>query len=230
MSKPRLGQLVRIGLLKHTGLLLIAISGTGTFGCAAVGVAAVAAKSIEESRPKQVLAEYEGLVGKSYAVVVAADRSINAQFPTLATELTLRINDRLWLNSGASAGVPTQDLMRYLYQHPEWTAQPYSDLAKTLSVERLVIVDLTEFRLNDPGNRYLWDGAAAGTVSVIEADSVVPDEFVYQKAVSIRFPDVTGVEQSQYSAQQVASVLIARFVNRVSWAFFDHEEEPMIPY
>lgn len=212
------------------GVVLLLAMGVGAAGCAAVGVAAVAAKAVEESRPKKVLAEYEGLRGKSFAVVVAADRSVSAQFPTLVTELSLRINDRLWTNAGARAGVPTQDLLRYLYQHPEWTAQPYSDLAKTLSVERLVIVDLTEFRLNDPGNRYLWDGAAAGTVSVIEADSPVPDEFVYQKPFVVRFPDVTGVEQSQFTAQQVASVLIGRFVNRASWIFYDHEEEAMITY
>lgn len=199
-------------------------------GCAAVGVAAVAAKGIEESRPKKVLAEYEGLAGKSYAVVVSADRSIQAQYPSLVAELTIRINDRLWTSSGASAGIPSQELLSYLYQHPEWIAQPFSDLAKTLSVERLVIVDLNEFRLNDPGNQYLWDGMASGTVSVIEADSSVPDEFVYQKALAIKFPDITGVDQSQYTAQQVASVLIARFVNRASWPFYDHEEEPMIAY
>jgi hypothetical protein len=207
------------------------VLGAGTLaGCAAVGVAAVAAKGIEESRPKKVLAEYEGLLEKSYAVVVSADRSIQAQYPALVAELTIRINDRLWSNSGAAAGIPSQELLSYLYQHPEWVAQPFSDLARTLSVERLIIVDLNEFRLNDPGNQYLWDGMAAGTVSVIEADSSVPDEFVYQKALAIKFPDITGVDQTQYTSQQVASVLIARFVNRASWPFFDHQEEPMIPY
>ncbi|MBX3362763.1 MAG: hypothetical protein KF705_15170 [Phycisphaeraceae bacterium] len=199
-------------------------------GCAAVGVAAVAAKSIEESRPKKVKAEYTGLVGKSYAVVVAADRSVQSEYPTLVTDLTARINDRLWTNSGAAAGVPAQELLRYLYENPSWTARPYSELAATLGVERLVVIDLNEFRLNDPGNRYLWDGVAAGAVSVIEADGSVPDEFVFQRAIRVGFPDVTGVEQEQFTARQIASVLIARFVNRAAWLFYDHEEEAQIKY
>ncbi len=215
------------GAIALVGIALIGIS---LSGCAAVGVVALAAKGVEETRPKKVAAEYLGLQGKSYAVVVAADRSIQAEYPALVTEVTARINDRLYEFSGASAYVPAQDLLRYLYDHPEWIAQPYSDLAKTLSVDRLVVVDLNEFRLHDPGNQYLWDGAAAGTVSVIEADSSLPDEFVYQRALGMKFPDVTGVDQSQFTRQQVASVLVSRFVNRVSWVFYDHEEEAMIAY
>lgn len=220
-----------LSVTSRTGLIACVCVGLGTLaGCAAVGVAALAAKGIEETRPKHVKAEYLGLQGHSFAVVVAADRSIQAQYPTLVTELTARINDRLWSSSGASAGVPAQDLLRYLYEHPEWIAQPYSELASTLSVDRLVIIDLNEFRLNDPGNQYLWDGMAAGTVSVIEADSSLPDEFVYQKAMGITFPDETGVDQSRYTSQQVASVLMARFVDRAAWVFYDHDEQALIPY
>lgn len=211
-------------------VIAIAALGIAGAGCAAVGVAALAAKGIEESRPKQVKAEYTGLVGKSYAIVVSADRSIQVDYPNLVTELTARINDRLWENSGATAGVPSQDLLRYLYENPSWSARPYSELAKTLTVERLVIVDLNEFRLNDPGNRYLWEGVAAGTVSVIEADGSLADEFVFQRALRVAFPDITGVDQDKYTGQQVASVLISRFVSRAAWLFYDHEEPAMIPY
>lgn len=199
-------------------------------GCAAAGVVAIAAKGVEESRPKKVKAEYTGLAGKSFAVVVSADRSVQSEFPALVTELTARINDRLWTNSGAAAGVPAQELLKYLYENPSWTARPYAELAQTLSVERLVIVDLNEFRLHDPGNRYLWDGVAAGTVSVIEADGSLADEFIFQRAIRVGFPDVTGVEQDKFTAQQVSSVIMARFVNRASWLFYDHEEEAQIPY
>ncbi len=197
--------------------------GTGA-GCVAVGVAAVAAKGIEESRPKKVLAEYEGLAGKSYAVVVSADRSIQAQYPALVAELTIRINDRLWTNSGASAGIPSQELLSYLYQHPEWVAQPFSDLAKTLSVERLVIVDLNEFRLNDPGNQYLWDGVAGGQVSVVEADGPLPDDYAFTRPVRVGFPDQKGIGPEQYGRDVVSSALLVRFIDRSTWLFYEHQE------
>lgn len=228
--KSRRGQMAMSRSAALCGALCMALAALSMAGCAAFGVAALAAKGIEESRPKKVDAEYTGLAGKSFAVVVSADRSVQSEYPTLVTELTARINDRLWTSSGATAGIPAQDLLKYLYENPSWTARPYAELAQTLSVERLVIVDLNEFRLNDPGNRYLWDGVAAGTVSVIEADGSLADEFVFQRALRVGFPDVTGVEQETFTAQQVASVLIARFVNRASWLFFDHEEEAMIPY
>ncbi len=199
-------------------------------GCAAVGVAAIAAKGIEESRPKKVKAEYTGLAGTSFAVVGSADRTSQVDYPNLVTEITARINDRLWENSGATAGIPAQELLRYMYENPSWSARPYSELAKTLTVDRLVVVDLNEFRLHDPGNRYLWEGVAAGTISVIEADGSLADEFVFQRVLRVSFPDITGVDQDKFTGQQVASVLISRFVSRAAWLFYDHEEPAMIPY
>lgn len=218
---------------RSIALVATALLGVWTLasvGCAAVGFAAIAAQSVKDSRPKQVEAEYTGLRGKSYAVVVTADRSIQAEFPSLVNEITARINDQLFQYAGASAFIPSQEILQYLYQNPSWKARPFGELAATLSVERLIIVDLNEFRLYDPGNQYLWDGMASGTVSVIEADSALPDEYVMQRAIRVRFPDEFGVGSDQFSRQAVGSVLLVRFVNRSAWLFYDHEEEAMIPY
>ena len=36
-------------------------------------------------------------------------------------------------------------------------------------MERLVFIDLYEYRLNPTGNSYLWDGVAGGHIGVVEA-------------------------------------------------------------
>lgn len=226
MARRRHYRGIRVAMLSAAIVPMLALQQ----GCIVAGVAAVAGKGIEETRPKKVKGEYHGLEGKSYAVVVSADRGLQAEYPALVTELTARINDRLYGNAKASAFIPSQEVLRYLYEHPQWVARPYGELAATLSVDRLVVIDVSEFRLHDPGNQYLWEGVAAGTVSVIEADSSLPDEFVFQRAIRVTFPDQTGVDQSQFTRQAVSSVLLVRFVDRASWLFYDHEEPAQIPY
>ncbi len=60
------------------------------------------------------------------------------------------------------------------------------------------MVELQEFRLHDPGNQYLWN-AAIGTVGVIESDGLVPENYVFEKIVSVKFPDKQGTGPLEYT-------------------------------
>lgn len=214
------------------GLVVLALALPGCMAAALVGGMA---ESARRQGSHTVYAEYEGLKGKTFAVVVAADRSIESQYPGLAAKLMDRTNTMIsnahaQMPDGATAGPRVDRLLRVLYNHPEWPALPRKDVADLLGVERLIVVDLAAYRLNEPGNAHLWDGAAAGTVSVIEADSTVPDEPVFETAISVTFPDSTGVMVTDLAREVVHTELSNRFGNRVAWVFFDHEEANEIKY
>ena len=121
-------------------------------GCAFAALVGGMAESYNRTRTRTVPADYIGLQGKSYAVVIAADRIIQAEFPNLAAVLTDRINSRLALNADASGFIPTQTTLAYLLNRPSWVSMPLGELAEDLGVERLIYIDLYEFRLNAPGN------------------------------------------------------------------------------
>ena len=93
------------------------------------------------------------------------------------------------------------------------------------NVDRLIYIDLYEYTLHEPGNSYLWAGAASGSVAVIEADSPYPDEFAFQLPVGVQFPDQMGFGPAELSKQQVSSVLSNRIIDRASWLFYEHEED-----
>jgi len=171
-----------------------------------------------------VEAEYEGLKGKSVAVVVSADRSIQSEFPTIVEEITARTNARLAKFGVAASYADTKELLGYLYNRPQWTLKPLGELAKELQVDRLIYVELREFRLHEAGNHWTWDGAASGVVAIIEADSPTPDEFTFQKPVSVHFPDIQGQGPAQIEGVLVQSELLVRFVDRAAWLMFRHEE------
>lgn len=215
---------IRRGIL--LGALVMAAVPLG--GCWVGTMAGMMAESYKRTSDRPVEAEYRGLEGKTFAVVIAADRVIQADSPSLVPQLTNVISERLRAEAGASGYVPGPIVLQLQYQNPRWEAMTYSELAQEFGVDRLIYIDLYEFRLFERGNSYLWDGQMAGVVGMVEADGSFPDEFAFSREVSVAFPDKKGYGPEDFTDQQVASVLLSRFVDRATWLFYDHRE-PFYP-
>jgi hypothetical protein len=111
---------------------------------------------------------------------------------------------------------------------PKWydyTPEERKARAKELGVDRLVYIDLYEYRLNPVGNSYLWDGVAGANIGIIEADGLAPDEFVYTTNIIERFPDQEGVGRESARREDIERGLLTLFVQRTSWLFYRHIED-----
>jgi hypothetical protein len=206
------------------GLLL----GVGT-GCQVLGFGGAMAESYKRNSTHEIAPEYKGLEGKRWAVVVSADRIIQADFPDIVPLMTTSIVNRLSApeqqKTIAAAGyIPAASVLRFQYENPGWMTLPHGELAKRLKVDRLIVVDLIEYRLNEPGNQYLWAGLATGQVGVAEADGKVPDEFSFEKSIRVSFPDKEMMGPQDLPAAAVATTLVNRFVERAAWLFYTHQE------
>jgi hypothetical protein len=137
-------------------------------GCQIVGIVGAMAQSAEEMGSTVYPAEYVGLDDHSYAVIISADRVIESDNPGITARLTQIIDRDLKANTQATAHIPAGRLLSKLYADPSWQALPRGELAEKLGVERLVVVEVVEYRLHEPGNRYTWDGVASGVVEVYE--------------------------------------------------------------
>lgn len=207
-----------VGLALAAGLL--------PAGCAAVGFIGALEQERRRHSTRDVLAEYTGFQGRTFAVIVAADRIIQSNFPAVVPWITQRVTQNLAENlRGVAAGyVPAEDVLAFQANTPQWVAMPLGRVAEELGVDRLIVIELLEYRLHDPGNRYLWDGVAMGTVSVVEADSTAPDARAFERSVRVTFPDRSGIGPEQLSLAAVNSELSRRFLTRASWLFYDHKE------
>lgn len=224
---PRLA--ARRAIVALAALSTLAVLNGCIIGAALGGMA----ESYRRTGSTMVPAEYPGLRGKSYAVVVTADRLIQAQNPGLVRRITEVVNERLAHpanNVGASAYIPTLDLLNVLYETPQWPAMSRAEVAEMLGVERLIVVELFEYRLHEPGNQYVWDGAATGSVAVFESDSGLPDDPIFEKAIHVVYPDAPGFMATDIPKAGVTGELSNRFINRAAWLFYDHEEPNVIPY
>ncbi|QKK08933.1 MAG: hypothetical protein HND58_12710 [Planctomycetota bacterium] len=109
-------------------------------------------------------------------------------------------------------------------------AWPRSRLADELDVDRIVLVEINEFRTNEHGNEYLWDGLGWATVSVVERGSTGSDAEAFRKEIRVRFPDARGYGPSEISRDGVASTLLKRVIDRAAWLFYTHDEPNAIKY
>ncbi len=202
-------------------------------GCQAAELLGGMLQSYQRTGTRTVFPEYEGLRGKSYAVLVSAPPAVRAEYPSLTGRLTNTITGLLAGNNdaiGATSYLGGPIVQQFQFTTPAWESWSYGELAETLAVERLIIVDVFEFQLYEPGNQYLWDGRIAVRVGVVEADSVAPNDFAYTKDLVVRFPDGTGYTPTDFSLATVTSQLQARICNRVAWLFYQHEEDNDIDY
>jgi hypothetical protein len=201
-------------------------------GCILAPIAPIL-DNYNRTRTVTVKAEYAGLKGASFAVVVSAGRGIESETPGITDEMLGRISFRLAQPEvGATGVVPPETVVKSLYEQPSWPAMTYGELAKDVlgGVQRLVLIELEDFRLTEPGNRYEWAGVASGRVMVIESDGVDPNQIVFEKFISVKFPDKQGFTPESIDSRTVASELLRRFVDRTSWLFYDHQEPFMREY
>jgi hypothetical protein len=219
----------RSGLLFAVRCSLCGAALLGLAGCQILGFGGAMVENYKRSSTHTVAPEYKGLEGKRWAVMVQADRVIQADFPEIVPKMTDSIISRLAAKEqqdkiGAEGYIPTASVLRFQYENPGWVTLPHSELAKKLKVDRLIVVDLIEYRLNEPGNQYLWAGLATGSVGVIEADGRAPDEFSFEKSIRVSFPDKQGFGPQDLPMAAVATTLVNRFVDRTTWLFYPHEE------
>lgn len=175
-------------------------------------------------------AEYTGLQSHTFAVVATTDRGIQAEFPALLPTLVQRLDLVLAEHAGASGHVPGDEVTGYLANNPQWVAWPRSQLAEELNVDRVIYIEVNDFRTNEPGNEYVWDGLVWATLSVIERGAVATDVEAYRKDLQIHFPDQTGYGPNDFSKQVVASELLRRLIERSGWLFYKHEEKNSLEY
>jgi hypothetical protein len=206
-------------------LALVAAGAVGVMtGCQLFQIPAYMEESRRRTSTRTIEPEYTGLQGKSFAVVVDADMFIQADDPRVVPEIMVRAAERLREHAGASAYIPGQLVMAELLNRPGWSMMNRGELARLLGVQRLVVIELQEYRLRDRGNRYVWNAVASGAVAVYEADGNFPDEAAFRRAVRVRYPNSEGDSTDNLNADIVNSILLKRFLDRATWPLYRHEE------
>lgn len=210
MNKPTLGIVL-------IGLMLVGLGGCNVAGYVADVVAG------DESEVA-VTAEYAGLQNKSVAVVVNADAGILYRFPQAQLEISAAVGRELAGNVPGITVIEPRDVVAYQMRNIYWASSTYSQLAAALKVDRLVFIELQEYRLNEPGNTFLYRGVISGRVDVAEADGPRPNDAAYSTLIAAAYPPNNPHGVPDADPLTIRKGVLDRFARKVGWKFYDHQE------
>lgn len=209
--------------------VVVACVGVLTFGAGGCQIGQLIggmAQSAQLNSSTTFPAEYTGLEGKTWAVLVTSPRSLQAEFSDMVGKLTTAITNQIASQveqTGYAGFQPSSAVQRFAYESPRWTSWEYREVAERLSVDRVILIEVTEMRLTEPGNQYTWDGLIQARVGVIEADGGAPNEFAFVRDFSLQFPDDRGYTVSDMPREAVREQLYYRLATRVAWLFQEYE-------
>lgn len=195
----------------------------GLAGCEAAGWLA---QGFEPAAPPMLVkAEYHGLDNQRVAVLVDADLETMYQHPLAQLEVAQLLTERLAANVPGVSVIDARQVVDFQQRNIYWNTSTYSDLAKRLNVNRLVLVDLSEYRLHEPGNVHLWRGTVAASVGVAAADSDHPDDLAYQTVTTVSYPPDKPMGAIKADERTIRLGMLDLFARAVVGKFHDHEVE-----
>ena len=193
-------------------------------GCILAGLTSAIGQKIEKDKMIEVLARYRGLENRTVAVLAHTDMTTGYENPMAVANIVANVASQIQRRVGGARVLDPRDTLSWSHQHPGWPAMPPGEVAKELDVERVVMIDIYEYRLNPPGNAWLWEGVAAANVTVIETDGIDPDAPAEEFNVAVGFPEDEGISRDMATANDIELGLQKLFVDKVAWLFYDHIE------
>lgn len=198
-------------------LLLAATALLG--GCQVFGLGAQAFGGGSQT----VAAEYNGLAGRTVAVLVAADEGTLYANPQIAADLGRIVSSSIASNVDAATLMDPQQVEKFQDENPFWFTVPPNVVRGRLGVQRLVIVDVIEFKTHEPGAAHAWQGVMSANVDVIEAESPDANNAAYRGVVAIRYPPGGKVGVLDVDAETMRFAMYKAFAAELSNLFSDHE-------
>lgn len=205
-------------------ICLVLFMACGLTACEAGRFLAYAIGGDGEKKVK-VKAQYTDLQGKTFAVLVAADDYTTFTYPGAPLSIARSVTSNIAANVPDAQPMDPKAISRFQKENPYWITVPYSQLFDRLKVDRIIIIDLVEFALREPGNSHIWQGQLVANVGLAEAETSEGNRLALSTIVKSRFPDDTskvGILNSDDATIQLG--LISDFSMRTANLFRDHED------
>lgn len=173
----------------------------------------------------KVEADYLDLEGHSVAVLVSADQQTLFYSPQARGRVVREVSTGIAEHVPETTLTDPRQITEFQRANDYWTTMRASRLLEQLEVERLVLIDLVEYRTHEPGNRHVWRGQVTGNVAVHAADADDPDNPDYYRTVSVSYPQDNGigVVNEDTDRETIELAMVKVFGRNVVRLFHHHE-------
>jgi hypothetical protein len=173
----------------------------------------------------EVKARYLDLENRTVAVVVSTSDYIDFNFPDAREGITTEISRRIQVNVPGVQVTNPADIIMWQQDNEYWDTRPPSAIIEQLEVDRLVLVEIGEYRTHEPGDKYILRGVISATVNVVEAEASDPDTFGGSYSKSVMYPRSkdSWIGEAATSEKKVEAQAQYRFCEETAGLFYDHE-------
>ncbi len=205
-------------------LSLLTMATTFTAGCNVIGFIGAGKQAMEDQMLIEKPAEYS-LEGFTVAVVIDTDLAVHYEHPGISTVIATAVAGRIAMHVPNVKVIRPDAVARWQFETPQWSAMPSSEIAKSLSAQRVIYIDLQQYSLTPPGNQWLWEGRCSAMVGIIESDSFEQDGFADTYEILAGFPRRPAVlTREEASEGAIEKGLLNEFIKQTAWLFYFHEE------
>ena len=176
-----------------------------------------------DTKKVRVPAQYTDLAGHSVAVLVNADQYILFRDPNAQLDVAKVMSNAIAENVDPEPMIADpRNVVKYQKAQPHWVMAPRGQLIRAFDVDRLIVVDLIEYRTHEPGNLELFQGLLSAQVEVYEAESDDPDQPAFAATVESRFPEESDIGRPNIGEDAMRLALLENFRVAGGGLFFDH--------
>ncbi|MEO0474842.1 MAG: hypothetical protein AAF085_02565 [Planctomycetota bacterium] len=172
-----------------------------------------------------VQAQYTDLTNRSVAVVVSMSDFAEFNYPKAKSAITDEMVRRIKTNVPGVTLTSPREVLAWQKENPYWATRPPSMLVKQLNVERLVLVEVGEYRTHEPGDKFVLRGVISASVNVVEAEASDPDNFGASFTKNVMYPEpsesVVGRVGDDEALIEVRTQI--RFCESAAGLFYDHQ-------
>lgn len=173
---------------------------------------------------RTIEAEYAHLEGQQTLILVWADDSILFDFPYVQFELAEFVRSALISNVRGVEVVSPRSVATYQAKNPNWTRQHPTEIAKQFRADRVVMIELIDYRTREPQATHLLRGHISANVRVYDAEygTGVGPVWTSDDPVEVNYPeDQAGT--FGVTDEQIRRTTMQLFAAEVAGKFYDRK-------
>ena len=172
-----------------------------------------------------VKGQYADLANRSVAVVVSMSDYAEFNHPNAKLMITEEMTRRIKANVPGVTVTSPREIIRWQRDNAYWATRPPSMLIRQLKVERLVLVEIGEYRTHEPGDKHVLRGVISASINVVEAEAADPDNFGASFTKNVMYPEPGESKIGRVGDDEavIEARTQIRFCETAAGLFYDHQ-------
>jgi len=172
-----------------------------------------------EEPTKEVPAEFPYLQGREVCVVVWADSETLFEYPWVQLELSENVVATMKPNVKGISFTPNRSIVELQGRDVDWDRKDPALLGARFGVDRLLMIELTQYTTREPQSPHLYRGRIAANVKVYNVHYRNSDP-VFKTSLEVVYPP-GSVGQWGSDDQSVRKATMEAFAAELAGKFYD---------